>query len=60
MTDRIDTIIQSLERDLTALKAEVAKQNRTQVKSNQKTESFAETQARLSKTSQFLNLSEKD
>jgi hypothetical protein len=60
MTDRIDTLIQNLERDLAALKAEIAKQNGTHVKANQRVESFAETQARLSKTSKFLDLSEED
>jgi hypothetical protein len=59
MATKIDTLIQNLERDLTALKAEIAK-NGTQVKANQKTESFAETQARLSKTSTFLDLSKED
>jgi hypothetical protein len=59
MTDRIDTLIQNLERDLAALKAEIAK-NGTQVKSNQRVESFAETQARLSKTSKFLDLSDEN
>jgi hypothetical protein len=60
MTNKIDILIQNLEKDLAALKAEVAKQNETQIKANQRVESFAETQARLSKTSRFLDLSDEN
>ena len=56
----IDTLIQNMERDLVALKAEVRKMKSPQIKSNQKIETTAETQARLSKTRKFIDLSKEE
>ena len=56
----IDTLIQNMERDLVALKAEVRKMKSPQIKSNQKIETTAETRARLSKTRKFIDLSKEE
>jgi hypothetical protein len=60
MTDRIDTLLQNLERDITALKAEVKKMKSPQIKANQKVETTAETQQRLSKTSRYIDFSKEE
>jgi len=52
---RIDTLIQNIERDLAALKAEVSKIDGTQIKSNQKIETPAETRALLSNTKTYID-----
>lgn len=60
MTDKIFTLIQNLEKDLLALKTELAKTTSQHIKANQKMESPAETQARLSKTRTYVDFTQEN